>query len=176
VNDVIVFKNYITDSTQPITPLSKGNNYHFKKQTCMKKMILMIAMISIGVYANAQMVLTANVPKATEEKFDALFPKATMVTWEKEGTNYEADFKLDGQSMSAVFTPDGGYVQKEMKIDETALPTEAKEYIGKTYPGKKIVECVKIIKANEAVFYEAEVEKNEMTFDANGKYLSTKKE
>jgi hypothetical protein len=142
----------------------------------MKKLILILAMISMGGYATAQKILTSSVPKAAEAKFDALFPKATMVTWEKEGVNYEADFKLDGTSMEAVFAPDGTYIQKEITIDETALPTEAKEYIGKTYPGKKITECVKIVKADGKVFFEAEVEENEMTFDENGTYLSSKKE
>ena len=140
----------------------------------MKKMILMLAMFSFIGIANAQMVLPTSVPKEVKDKFDGLFPKATMVTWEKEGTNYESDFKLDDQSMSAVFTPAGGYVQKEITIGDTLLPTAAKEYIGKNFPGKKITESVKIIKADGKIFFEAEVEKNIMTFDADGKYLSTK--
>jgi hypothetical protein len=142
----------------------------------MKKIILMFAMISMGIYANAQIVLAASVPKAAKEKFETLFPKATMVTWEKEDANYEADFKMDNQSMEAVFTAEGVYIQKEIHIDETALPVATREYLGKNYPGKKIKESLKIVKADGTVFYEAEVEETEMTFNASGNYISSKKE
>jgi hypothetical protein len=142
----------------------------------MKKLILFVGMLLTGIFANAQMVLGTSVPKVVKDKFDAQFVNASMVTWEKEGNNYEADFKLDGTSMEAVYTPEGVYVQKEISIENADLPTATREYLGKNYPGKKITECTKIVKADGKVFYEAEVEENEMTFDTNGNYLSSKKE
>jgi|ERR1041385_3392023 uncharacterized membrane protein YkoI len=144
----------------------------------MRKLFLMLALVFIGGYASAQVVLTANVPKEVREKFDAMYPSASMVMWEKEGGNYEADFKMESKSYSAVFEPSGTFVQKEESIEEASLPTGAKEYLGKNYPGKKLVECVKITKADGKIMYEAEVEatETEFTFDESGNYVSQKKE
>ena len=144
----------------------------------MKKLFLMLALIFIGGYASAQIVLTANVPKAVEEKFDALYPTASMVMWEKEGDNYEADFKMDSKSYSAVFEPSGTFVQKEESIEEASLPTGVKDYLAKNYPGKKLVERIKITKADGKIMYEVEVEstETEFTFDESGNYVSQKKE
>jgi len=55
--------------------------------------------------------------------------------------------------MEAVFTPDGGYIQKELTIAKRFASWHT-SYLGKNYPGKKIKECVKITKADGTVFYE----------------------
>lgn len=136
----------------------------------MKKLILIIILMGIGVFANAQ-----TVPKAVEEKFKTLFPDATNVKWEKKGVDYQASFTSGVNSMKALFAQNGIYIQKEMAISVAALPQTAKTYIETHYPGKKASSASKVTKMGGTVMYKAIVGGKEITFDSGGKYIPAKK-
>jgi hypothetical protein len=139
----------------------------------MKKFILIITLMSIGVFANAQAVQT--VPKAVKEKFDTLFPNATAVKWEKKGVDYQASFTSGTNSMKALFAKNGIFIQKEMSISVAGLPEAAKTYIETHYAGKKISSASKVTKMGGTVMYKAIVGGKEITFDSGGKYIPAKK-
>jgi hypothetical protein len=141
----------------------------------MKNIVVLLAVILMGSFLSAQVVLTMNITKAAEEKFDITFPNAKMVTWGKEGTNYEADFKLDETSMSAEFTPEGVYVCKKMKMEVPALPQVTMDYLIRNYSGRPASNAVMITQADGKINYEVKVEENELTFDETGKYISMKR-
>jgi hypothetical protein len=139
----------------------------------MKKLFLIIALISIGVFVNAQAVQT--VPKAVEEKFKTMFPDASAVKWEKKGVDYQANFKSGTNSMKALFAQNGVFIRKEMSIPIGSLPPTAKAFIETRYPGKKVTSASKVTKMGGGVLYKAIVGGKEIAFDAGGKYLPGQK-
>ncbi|HET6992163.1 MAG TPA: hypothetical protein VFJ43_12600 [Bacteroidia bacterium] len=139
----------------------------------MKKFILIITLICIGVFANAQTVQT--VPKAVQEKFNTLFPNATAVKWAKKGVDYQASFKFGANSMKALFAKNGIFIQKEMSIPLASLPEATKTYIETHCSGKKASSASKVTMYGGTVVYKVIVGGKEMTFDSSGKYTSAKK-
>lgn len=139
----------------------------------MKKLILIITLISFSVFVNAQAVQT--VPKAVGEKFKTMFPDASGVKWEKKGVDYQASFKSGVSSMKALFAKNGIFIQKEMSIPVGSLPPTAKNYIETHCPGKKVTNASRVTKMGGTVMYKAIVGGKEMIFDSGGKYLPGKK-
>lgn len=73
--------------------------------------------------------------------------------------------------MSAVYDSNGVCKETELSIPGTRLPVAVKAYILKNYNGNKIKEAAKITAADGTVTYEAEVNKQDLIFDATGKFL-----
>jgi hypothetical protein len=112
-------------------------------------------------------------PQMVKDSFVKLYPKATDVKWDKEGKDYEASFKLDGNDMSVNLDAKGNLLETETKIETSQLPKGVEKYVSDNYKGFKISEAAKIVKANGETSYEAEVtkgkERKDLIFDANGK-------
>jgi len=62
----------------------------------------------------------------------------------------------------------------ETKVEISSLPAGIMEYIAKNIPGGKISEVSKIVDAKGLISYEAEVNKTDYVFTANGQFLSKK--
>ncbi|MGB8194835.1 MAG: hypothetical protein WCF67_23070, partial [Chitinophagaceae bacterium] len=92
-------------------------------------------------------------------------------TWEKEEGNYEVSFKESGKEMSCVIDGAGSIIETETTISVQELPQPAKDYIEQHYRNSKIKEAAKIVKANGETTYEAEINKKDVIFDSNGKFL-----
>ena len=89
----------------------------------MKKMLIACAITSIFCLKGvAQKINDADVPPAVKTSFEKLFPGKTA-KWEKEDGNYEAGLKKDDKRMSATFQPDGVFMESEIAIKESELPT-----------------------------------------------------
>src|ERR1700704_515308 len=98
-------------------------------------------LVALGVFA---IITTAcsqkiNVPSAVTKAFNSKYPGATNVKWGKESAKeYEAEFKLNGNSVSANFGTDGAWVETETVIKTAALPAAVVAAINKNYPGAVI--------------------------------------
>ncbi len=129
--------------------------------------------------ANAQKISADKVPASVTSAFKAKFPTATKVSWEMEKTEYEANFKLNSEEVSANFDNIGKWMETETEIKVSALPTAIQSSLKKDFEGYKINEASKIESVKNGNCYEAEVEKGEETFDvlysADGKVLSKTK-
>lgn len=140
-------------------------------------MLLVAATMSNA--ANAQKISADKVPAAVTSAFKTKFPTATKATWEMEKSEYEANFKLNGEEMSANFDNTGKWMETETEIKVSALPTTIQSTLTKDFAGYKINEASKIESEKNGKCYEAEVEKGEETFDflfsADGKVLSKTK-
>jgi hypothetical protein len=110
-------------------------------------------------------------PAAVKKAFATRYPTATAIEWEKEGANWEAEFKDGKTEMSAVFTAAGQFKEVEREVALTALPATVAPYINAHYPGQKIKEAARIEDAAGVVTWEAEVGKKDVLFDATGKFL-----
>jgi len=142
----------------------------------MKK--LFVAILATGIIAlsaSGQKLKESQVPAAAKTAFQKKYPN-TNATWEKEGKNYEVNFKQDGKTMSSVIDKNGTIIETETDMAVKDLPQSAQNYLKGHYKDAKIREAAKIVKANGEVNYEALVNGKDVMFDANGNFIKTAKE
>jgi len=141
----------------------------------MKGLLIMIVAAVVALSAFGQKLNESQVPAAVKTAFEKKYP-SVKASWDKEDANYEANFKHDGKAMSAVIGKNGTVVETETDIPVTDLPKAVQDYMKKNYPGVKIEEAARIVKANGDVNYEAEVHHKDVIFDAKGKYIKEAKD
>ncbi len=132
------------------------------------KLKIFVSFMLLGVAAFAGTTPNAAVLKTFNEKF----PTATDVKWGIENkTEYEADFKLDGKSLSANFNDDGTWLVTESGVSPKELPVAIGEYLNKNMPGAEIKETAKLDLPGGLVNYEIEIKGADYIFDADGKFI-----
>jgi len=142
----------------------------------MKKNLLstfVIFLFTITVYS--QKPDDRQVPVATKMAFQKGYP-GIKGKWEKENSNYEVNFVRGGQIMSAVIDAKGSILETETEITLRDLPASIALYIKEHYRGAKIKKAARILKADRQIEYEAEVQKMDVLFDSNGKFLREEKD
>jgi len=130
---------------------------------------------SILLAACSQRLSDLKVPTAVKYSFAKDFPGNTP-KWDKEDSNYEATFKMDGKTMSALYNENGNGQETETDIDITKLPAIVTDYISQNYKGEKIKEAALITKASGEVNYEAEVNGMDLLFTKDGKFIKEAKD
>ncbi|AWM32233.1 PepSY-like domain-containing protein [Hymenobacter nivis] len=139
----------------------------------MKQVLMMAAFaLALTAPAHAQMLKPAQVPAAVKATFKAKFPAVTSNTWEKEGDKYEAGFKQNGVTMSALITPAGELVETESDMSPAKLPAAVRTKLASDYKAYKINEAATIVRADGSTVYEAEVARggkaHDVLFNADG--------
>ena len=136
--------------------------------------MLLSAALSISAYA--QKISSDKVPSAVTSVFRTKFPNATKINWELEKSDYEANFKLNGEEVSASFNNSGKWLETETEIKVSALPTAVQRTLKKHFADFKAKEASKIESVKNGNCFEAEIEKGEETFDVlftpNGNVIS----
>ena len=103
-----------------------------------------------------------SVPEAVQDAFTARYPAATSVDWEMEGEGeYEAEFRLNNQRMSAVFATDGTWLETETAIRKGNLPAAVKSAIRTSYAGFDVEEAEQVERPDQPMVYELELENEE---------------
>jgi len=142
----------------------------------MKKLLIVAVVVGVmASHACGQKLNESQIPAAVKTAFQKQYP-SVKATWDKEGANYEANFKQNGKAMSAVIEKNGTIVETETDIPVTDLPKGVQDYMKKNYSGIKIEEAARIVRANGEVNYEAEVHHKDVIFDANGKFIKEAKD
>ena len=140
-------------------------------KTTKKMNFLLFAFIATsGLSANAQKLNASKVPEIVKASFAKHYPGVTA-TWEKEGGKYEAGFKKNISTMSALFEPNGNMTESEISIKVSELPAAVSAYVKEHYKGKSIKEGAKITKADGTINFEAEVDGTDIIFDSKGNFL-----
>ena len=139
----------------------------------MKQVLIMAAFaLALTAPAHAQMLKPAQVPAAVKATFKAKFSAVTSNTWEKEGDKYEAGFKQNGNTMSALITAAGALVETEMDMSPAKLPAAVRTKLASDYKAYKINEAATITRADGSTVYEAEVARGgkaqDVLFNADG--------
>ncbi len=139
----------------------------------MKQALIMAAFaLALTAPAHAQMLKPAQVPAAAAATFKAKFPTVTTNTWEKEGDKYEAGFKLNGSTMSALITPAGVLTETETDMSPAKLPAAVRAKLAGEYKAYKVTEAATLVSADGKTTYEAEVSKGgkhqDVVFNADG--------
>jgi len=142
----------------------------------MKKLFIVVFVTgAIALSACVQKLKESQVPAEVKAAFQKQYPSITA-SWDKEDANYEANFKQGAKATSAVIDKNGTIVETETDIPVTDLPKAVQDYMKKNYPGTKIEEAAKIVKANGDINYEAEVHHKDVIFDTNGKFIKEAKD
>jgi hypothetical protein len=133
----------------------------------MKKVFFLLLSAAIMSYsAIAQKVEMHKVPTAVLTAFKAKFPLVTKVNWEMENqTAYEAEFKLNGEEMSATFDKTGKWLETEKEIKVTVLPQQVQATLKRDFANFKVTEASKIESVKHGDCYEAEIKKGKDEYD-----------
>ena len=139
----------------------------------MKKVFIISFVLSIALFACAQ-----TPPKAVTDNFTKKFAGATKVKWDQEEENeWEAEFKMNGNEMSASFDNTGKWLETEAKLKKSDLPEKVLSAVTSEYDGWKI-ESVESIETPEMKAFEIGIEKGkeelEIQVTADGKITSSK--
>jgi hypothetical protein len=147
----------------------------FKTINLMKKAIAVLLVLS-SFAANAQMMNVSKVPAAVTASFAKNFPAVSNAKWEKEHDEYEANFKQNGQKMSASFDAAGTLKETEKTIPVASLPSTATKYLHEHYKGESVKEASELKMADGSTYYEAEVKGMDVIFDGTGKFVKTQEQ
>lgn len=130
--------------------------------------VLILGLISCGKTAG-------DVPVKVKSAFAEKYPGAKDVDWdmEEEG-EWEAEFEINEQEMSANFTSDGAWKESEYTIEESELPSAVKDTLNTKFSGFDI-EKAEISETMDGRFYEIQMEKEEnemgITIDSQGNVI-----
>lgn len=125
----------------------------------MKQLLLLAC--GIFVIATTGCSQKINVPAAVTQAFNSKYPRAMDVKWGKESAKeYEAEFKLNGNNVSANFSADGAWVETETEMKVTGLPEAVIAAINKNYPGAVITTAEKLEEPGDKVLYETVIKVN----------------
>ena len=141
------------------------------------KTLFTIVSLGLGLsLANAQTVKEADVPTPVKDALKKQYPAAKVEKWEKEDTNYEAEFHINKIETCAVYDSNGKFIESEIEIKESELPKGVADYIAKNLAGQKVKESAKITDASGKVSYEAEIDNIDYIFDSNGSLIKKEEE
>ena len=139
----------------------------------MKKSIFIIVALAFGLFACAQ-----TPPKSVTVNFAKKFTGTTKVKWDQEEENeWEAEFKMNGNQMSASFDNAGKWLETEKELKKSDLPEAVQNAFNTNYSGYKIDEVAEIEKP-DFKGYELGIkkgdEKLEILVSPEGKIVSKK--
>ncbi len=135
------------------------------------KKIITIGLLLVSTSLFAQKISSSKVPVTVKSSFEKTFPKIKEVKWEMEHENYEANFKSEGKTMSALFDSQGAWLETERDIKVSELPSSVISYVKKNYKNAAIKEAATIQKNNGETNMEAEVNGKDLIFDKDGNFI-----
>jgi hypothetical protein len=94
-----------------------------KNRDDMKK-VLLFSLLTVAFLLTGCKYGIKQVPKQVRQAFEAMFPGATHVDWDKEFSSYTADFYHEGHEKEAQFNKDGNWmrIKTELTIVEVPAP------------------------------------------------------
>jgi len=129
----------------------------------MKAPILFAVSLSILSFTACAQKQTA--PENVVKAFSQKFPDAQKVKWDKENeTEWEAEFKFNGEEYSANFSTDGVWKETEHEIEKSEIPANVKQTLDSEFAGYKIEEA-EISETAESTVYEFELEKDDQEME-----------
>src|SRR5258705_11534459 len=132
--------------------------------------------VSFATMSCSQKINEKNLPGPVKTAFNTKFPGATAVKWGKENAKeYEAEFKLNNNSVSANFGLDVSWVETESVIPDSSLPAAVSAAIRAKYPGASITLAEKTEQPGNKAFYDVSIKVNGTTkgivINPNGSFV-----
>ena len=140
----------------------------------MKKVFLLLLLFAAKATL-AQKLKAADVPAIAKASFSKAHAGAAG-TWEREGTNYEVNFKEDRKTMSCVVDKNGTILETETDMRVHDLPQTVQDYVAQHYKGNPIKEAAHLVKNDGSKLYEAEVGGQDLLFKEDGTFVKRVKD
>jgi len=146
-----------------------------------KNSLLLVFAILFFELSHAQTLKPSNVPAPVLASMKKYLPMALLVAWEKEDSDYEANFFVKDstgslRTASALFNATGTLLEIEMIISKAELPSGVLEYVNSNYGNPKIKEVSQVSKLTGPKTYEIEIKGKELIFDSEGKFIKEEKD
>ena len=145
-------------------------NSIIKKNTTMKKLTGFVAVLLICISSFADD--SSEVAAKVKSSFQKAFPAASDLTWKKSGDIYFASFKLNDQSISAVYDSEGELKSSSRSLLLSQVPLRVLFAVQQSYSGYAISDKVSEVFSNSEskYFVNVENEKNkiQLRVDATG--------
>ncbi len=121
---------------------------------------MLVSMI-LAVFSFSACGQNKDVPAKVKTAFEQKFPTAQKVKWDKENeTEWEAEFKMNGEEYSANFTTAGQWMETEYEIEKSAIPQAVKQTLDTKFAGYDIEEA-EISETTNGRVYEFAIEKGD---------------
>ena len=137
----------------------------------MKKFLFVALATILTTSSFGQKTSEDKIPQVVKDSFKKSCPTVQNEKWEKENQNFEVEFDLNKQEMSALFGPEGKLIETEVEIAIGDLPATIVNYVSKNLSGKKIKVASRITDAAGKESFEAEVDGKDYIFDASGNLM-----
>jgi len=142
----------------------------------MKKISLLVLVVML--FAGAVNAQIRKIPASVTDAFKSRYPHAENVEWKDRLSFFEADFTLNGATVSADFSNKGEWKSSESKTTFEVLPEPVKDGFSKSkYSDWSKGSVTEIQEMGKGVRYKVYVEKSEpfqkrfLWFNANGKLV-----
>jgi hypothetical protein len=143
----------------------------------MKSFVMLSCFIvSFATISCAQKVTEKDLPAAVKAAFTTKFPGTVNVKWGKENSKeYEAEFKLNKNDVSANFLATGEWAETETVLSVTDIPETISSVVKSKYPGASITKGEKLEKPGNKILYEVFIKTNgktkEVELNADGSFV-----
>lgn len=113
----------------------------------MKKLVILISVLSIGFAFNAkaQYIGSQDVPSDISQDFTAKYPNLTKVDWEKDGKHYKASFDVQNFAHQIVYDQTGKVISHEFGLPVSSLPADVSGGLKKNFPDLQIKQADQIV-------------------------------
>ena len=140
----------------------------------MKKAFFFCLFFSVLFFANAQI---RKIPAEVTDAFTVRYPHATKVEWRDKLHYFEASFQLNGSSITASFSSNGGWEGSERELDFNQLPDEVRDgFLKSKYADRQKKDIYELQELGKPLQYRISVQKSgiqkkNLYFDVNGRLL-----
>ncbi len=149
----------------------------------MKNLILAFVALLLASAGTAQIVSSENLPVDVTSTFKNKYATAKKPVWQMDYDNYLVEFTFLETPMTALFTPDGNWVETHYYVNPTELPKEVKDSLSKHFGGVmaayKIEDAAKVENTEKEPMYIFVITQNLTTYDMilaeNGHILQKEK-
>ncbi len=135
----------------------------------MKNVLLLSVGLFISNLLGAQKISSENLPLDVASSFKNKYSTAEKASWEMDYDNYQVNFTFLKTDMTALFNPNGEWLETDAHIKETELPKEVKDsltkHFGAVLTTYNIEEAQKIESPKRDMFYYLVVVQNLTTYD-----------
>lgn len=137
----------------------------------MKKLILVLAVACLFAQAQAQKLVTKDVPEAVAASFKQSNPTIKVVAWNKAGASYMAMFKSEKMEVVATYDAEGKLMNTLTQVAVKDLPPSVMEYCKATYPKASVEKALKMTNAlSEITAYELKTSDMLLMYKADGSF------
>ena len=140
----------------------------------MKKAGLIVLFFSVAFFAEAQL---GKIPADVTDAFISRYPHAMHVEWKDKLHFFEANFKLNGCTITASFSSKGHWQGSERELNFNQLPDEVRDgFLKSIYAERQKNSVYEVQELGKPLQYRINVQKSglqkkNLYFDVNGKLL-----